>query len=463
MEFINKTGNTLYLTDLDIDIPYLEDETPQNISLDDVKRSKSFRKMLHINSFVITKHGNSIFERNLVRIQKETGQMLDSIHDAVKPMNQGPPPPLEIKLRGHMYEAGGYAKVNRNLAKGLSDLGLRVQLDPLNKRNNQLTEEELRELHKIDTGVSRDAIIIDSMIPTLSNSGMGKNKVLYTTVEAATVPKQFIEIAHNYNEIWVTSDFCKEVLIKAGLKKPIYVVPDSIDTDLYHEDYIPYQFNPSLNDFVFVSVFGWGYRKGYDVLLKSYLKEFTANDPVSLLIISRNNWSTNKTVIKDTINTFIKNYGGDNPPHIARCERVIPEKEMPSIYKACHAYVGFSRGEGFGLTPCEASLCGLPVIATNFSGHTMFLNKDNSYLVDIDRLTKIQPGTMQVHYWDNQEFPSLTDDKVINDASTAMRYVFENYPYAKLKNKKLQKFIADNYNIESVCKLAKSLLENKWR
>ena len=463
MEFINKTGNTLYLTDLDKDIPYLENEIPQYISLDDVKKSQSFRKMVNINLFLITKHDNSIFERNLVRIQKETTKMLDAIDKTAKPLEQGSPPPLEIKLRGHMYEAGGYAKVNRNLAIGLSKLGIRIQLDPLNKRKNQLTEEELRELHKTNTGVSRDAIIVDSMIPTLSNSGMGKNKILYTTVEAATVPKQFIEIAHSYNEVWVTSDFCKKVLLEAGLKKTIFVVPDSVDTNLYNENHTPYVFKPALNDFVFVAVFGWGYRKGYDVLLKSYLKEFTNNDPVSLLIISRNNWSSNKTVIKDTINKFIKNYGGKNAPHIARCERVIPEKEMPSIYKACNACVSFSRGEGFNLPVCEGSLCGLPVIATNFSGHTMFLNKNNSYLLEIDKLTKIRPGTMQVHYWDNQEFPDLTSNKVIDDAGKLMRYVFENYGVAKLKNKKLQKFIADNYNIESVCKLAKNLLERKWR
>ena len=32
-----------------------------------------------------------------------------------------------------------------------------------------------------------------------------------------------------------------------------------------------YDFGSNLNSFIFVSVFGWSYRKGYDVLLKSYL------------------------------------------------------------------------------------------------------------------------------------------------------------------------------------------------
>ena len=75
MEFINQTGNTLYLTDLNRDIPYLEDKKPQYIDLDDVKKSNSFRKMVYINLFLITKHDNSIFERNLVRTQKETATM----------------------------------------------------------------------------------------------------------------------------------------------------------------------------------------------------------------------------------------------------------------------------------------------------------------------------------------------------------------------------------------------------
>jgi glycosyltransferase involved in cell wall biosynthesis len=135
---------------------------------------------------------------------------------------------------------------------------------------------------------------------------------------------------------------------------------------------------------------------------------------------------------------------------------------MPSLYRACNAFVLFSRGEGFGLPYCEASLCGLPVVGTNCSGQQMFLKDDNSFLVDIDHLQKVAPGTMHIHYWDGQEFPAFDSDKIIESAAEQMRYVFDNYKEAKKRNEKLRTFILSKYSVDVVSKLAKQRLENIW-
>lgn len=98
---------------------------------------------------------------------------------------------------------------------------------------------------------------------------------------------------------------------------------------------------------------------------------------------------------------------------------------------------------------CEASLCGLPIIATNHSGHTMFLNKENSYLVDIDKLEKVREGIMHVHYWDNQLFPALRSPDFINRLRYNMRKVFENEKEANKKNFLLQKELRTNYSFDA--------------
>ena len=136
---------------------------------------------------------------------------------------------------------------------------------------------------------------------------------------------------------------------------------------------------------------------------------------------------------------------------------------MPSLYRACDAFTLFSRGEGFGLIYCEGSLCGLPVIGTNTSAQTMFLNKDNSYLLDVDRIEPLESGLMQVHYWDGQDFPVLRDSKTIKEAGKLMREVYNNYKEAKSKNLLLQKHIADNYNVERVANLAAARIKEIWR
>lgn len=350
---------------------------------------------------------------------------------------------IDVKIKGHFFENGGYAKVNRNLALGLESLGVNVKIEPVNKPS--IKDPELKSLLRKSF---KNEICIDSIVPTSGHESFGKYKILYTTIESDTLPDFFVDFTKNYNEIWVTSDFCKRILEKYNIKSPIYVIPDSIDHKIYKEDGNKYSFSSELNPFVFISVFGWSYRKGYDVLLKSYLQEFNEDDPVSLLIVSKS--KNQKDIIRKTIDKYIKEYGGGKPPHIVRYNKDIEEKTLPDIYRACNAFVLFSRGEGFLIPSCEASLCGLPVICTNYSGQTMFLNKYNSYLLDIDKLADIKQGTMHVSYWDNLKMASLKDPEIIKNAGTLMRLTLDNYKIAKNKNSLLQKYILENFTINKV-------------
>lgn len=464
MRFINRTNNTVYAQDIDRYFLFLEDE-PQEIDEQDILKSLNFQQMVLLGCFEIVSVDKSIrIERNLLRKTKEMA-ILKQIINSKEEVKETPLPTtnkLEVLMKGHFFEAGGYAKVNRNLAIGLKSLEVDVKIESVGNKN-QLTEDEMRKISSMKGKVSKNSIQIHSVVPTFGIVGVGRNPILYTTVESYTVSKQFIEIANGYKEIWVTSDFCKKILEKHGLQRPCFVIPDSVDSSIYYPNGDRYSFKPKLKNFIFVSVFGWSYRKGYDVLLKAYLKEFSGDEDVSLLLVTRyQNETKRSNIIEKTIQEHINCSGNKNPPNIVRCHKIIPEDQMGNLYRACNAFALFSRGEGFSLTHAEASLCGLPVIGTNCSGQTMFLKKDNSFLVDIDYLEKVQPGVMHIHYWDGQEFPALKSEKVINQASKQMRYVFEHYEEARNRNEKLRQFIMSNYSIEKVSLLAKNRLEKLW-
>jgi len=457
MRFINTTKNTVVVGDIDLVVPYIEDE-PQTVNADLVKKSDNFRLLVKLGKFQIVEHDDTVFEKNLTNMQDQYKVPIKKVEEEKLPEKDDA---IEVKICGHMYEAGGYAKVNRNLAFGLNKLGCKVQLDPVNKSFNNLEEDEIRALNKINKTVSRSAIVIDSMIPTFSNMSGGAYRILYTTIEASSIPQQFVDICNSYNEIWVASDFCKEILDKYNIQRSIFVIPDSINITDYQPNGDKFQFNPPLGNFTFLSVFGWSYRKGYDVLLKAYLREFNSQDDVSLLLATRVNYNTNKNVgIKKTIKDYISRYAPENTPHISLYSNIIPENNMASLYRSANAFALFSRGEGFNIPACEASLCGLPVICTNHSGHTMFLKNNNSYLIDIDSVNPLPQGLMDVHYWDGQLFPELTSEKVIADAQKIMRKVFEERDD---RNKILQEYVKENYSIENVSKMAYARLEQVWR
>lgn len=455
----NITGNSIFVDDIDLNIPY--NDQVIFISSDDIKKSESLQKLLIIGAFEILNCSEDRIENNMKRMNAAYMENNKNIEKDVEREEENiPSSGIDVVIKGHFYEAGGYAKVNRNLALGLNKSGINVEILPVSTRRNDLNEMEISALQKLTRKVSSKAIKIDSIIPSFSEiSPRSSYRILYTTIEASTIPKQTVDICNQYDEIWVTSDFCKDILLKYDIKPSVFVFQPSINMSLYNEKSKPHQFTPSLKSFVFLSVFGWSYRKGYDALLKSYLKEFSNEDDTSLLIVSRFQGASERSkVIQTEIEQYIKRYGGNNTAHIARCSRVIPEFEMPKIYRACDAFVLPSRGEGFSLTVCEASLCGLPVITTNYSGHTMFLNNDNSLLVDIDRLEKLPKGKMHVHYWDGEVFPALNSDDFIERLGKGMRDVFTKYKNAKEKNNKLQEELKTNYSVTSVSEKIKSRL-----
>ena len=110
----------------------------------------------------------------------------------------------------------------------------------------------------------------------------------------------------------------------------------------------------SKTEFVFLSVFKWEYREGWDVLLKAYLKEFSRIHGIASICV---------------IDT-----------HIAQVD-------LPIMYKAAHAFVLPSRGEVWLKHLVEAMSMSLKVITTNWSGPTEYLTEENSYPLPVDRMS----------------------------------------------------------------------------
>jgi len=456
------TNSTIYFEDIDLSI---FPET--NTSIDQITLAKSLGLQKSIKDGllkVVKWDKKNTLEKAIVNsirpVTKQTKK--DTIHVENMPLKGIP-----VCIKGIFYEAGGYGKVNRYLAKSLKELGFVVSIDPI-KGQNQLNEDELTEVIEMEeTKLPKDHIKIDSIIPSFTEMSSGKHRIIYTTIEAHSIPDKFAQICDSYQTIIVTSPFAKSVLEKKLPNREIFVIPTGVDPDYYNESIRPIQFNPPLKKFVFLSVFGWSYRKGYDLLFKSYFNEFSAEDDVSLLVLSRYMQSTkpaSKNKILEDIENIAKGIkNSDDLPHFQVASNIFSEKNLAKIYKSCHAFVLVSRGESTCLPPCEASLCGLPVIMTDCCGQKTWLNNKNSYLLPIDKLEMVQPGTSSLHYWDNELFPSLKSKECISNLSTIMRHVYTNYEEAKNKNKNLQKLLLSKFQWKHAALQMKDVLEDIWK
>ncbi len=467
MKLINTSKNTLYIEDLDLHIPYKEGEI-EEVSPDRLKKSRCLRNFI-INGMleVIEYNKNERIENSLMYFKNkmEDKQKEQESPEEIYSDTEHDKDTIELNIHGIFYDAGGYGKVNRNLAMNLVKAGFKVRITP-KRSQNQLNKDELSEIITLEkTKISRNHISIDSIIPSFAEASSGKYKVLYTTIESYTVPKQFIESCRMYQEIWVTSEWSASILRKYT-DQPVYCVPTGADINIYTEKGPKLDFRPNINKFVFVSVFGWNYRKGYDVLLKSYFDEFRADDDVSLLIMSRYQTGTRKfhrNKIRDDIDEIMREFPNKDLPHVVRYSQILPENQMPQLYRACDCFVLPSRGEGGNLCAPEASMCGLPIIMTNCSGQQGYLRQDNSYMIEIDKLVETQPGQFKIHYWDGQKFPALTSKSVHDQLRKAMRSAYENYSEAKEKNKRMQKLILEKFTWKHTAESAAKRLNKIYK
>jgi glycosyltransferase involved in cell wall biosynthesis len=213
-----------------------------------------------------------------------------------------------------------------------------------------------------------------------------------TMFESDALPPAWAAGCNALDALWVPSQFNIESFRRAGVTVPMAVVPGGVDS----AQYTPHgaaRIVPGASGTVFLSVFEWRRRKGWDALLRAWAAAFTASDDVSLVLRTYvPGFSSSPEAIiwlEHTIDTFLRESCGRSRSEVAPIvliPELVPESEMPALYRSAHAYVSPTRGEGWGRPLMEAMASGLPVIATRWSGHLEYMNDDNSLLIDVDGL-----------------------------------------------------------------------------
>ena len=354
---------------------------------------------------------------------------------------------MSVIWGGPAQDAGGYARMNRKFMFGLSDLGVQVRYDTLPSMPDMEPEIMARLTKLTSTRVPSGTPKVYGMTAPMHYE-WDKYKLLFTMMETRRLHPGYVERCNCADEVVVPSRWCEQVFRESGVRQPMSVVPLGVDLNIYHPDAEPIEFTRQIRPFVFLSVFGWSLRKGYDVLLKAYLEEFTSDDPVTLLISSRYFGSTDETkkqVIRNDVakvSAFVKN---QKKPHVMLFGDVLSDQMMPRLFAAADCYVLPTRGEGFGLPYLEAGACRLPVIATRYSGQTDFLDDDNSWLIDVDGFRSAERELAWISYfYENAEFPIL-GPKAVEQLRHCMREAFEKKELAEQKANRLHEKVVREY------------------
>jgi len=353
---------------------------------------------------------------------------------------------------GPMFDYGGFARMNRSYIIGLKRRGALIRtrcMDTITDVNRK-TEDFLRQLEQTKIPGKYPRVYGMTIPDLIAHSGP---KILYTMMETSN--KIHPELAERYNmadEIWVPCTWNKEVYENSGVSRPINVMPLGVDTN---------QFKPGdgridlkAKEFRFLAVSGWSYRKGFDVLIQSFLEEFSSKDNVSLVIASKYVGQIEKKnrIISDF--SYIKSLVSkpeSELPHVCLYSAKTKDSDMPHLYNSAHCFVLPSRGEGWGLPYIEAGACGLPVIASDHGGQRDFLDEEVAYMVPPDGYfvsNREDPQFRNLawisHFYEGQEFPHF-GRPAMDLIKGHMRHVFENYSEAKEKGSKLRQRLVDKF------------------
>ncbi|MEW6304181.1 MAG: glycosyltransferase family 29 protein [Verrucomicrobiota bacterium] len=218
----------------------------------------------------------------------------------------------------------------------------------------------------------------------------GEYHIGRTMFETDRIPPDWVQACNRMDEVWVPSRFNAATFAAAGVEPDkLVVMPGAVDEHFFdpkrHRPMAP----PRPAAFNFLSIFEWSSRKGWDVLLAAYLREFGADDDVCLYLrayLFSKPDEDPRTVIERRIREYAAGLGLKDKrlPRIEILAEQVPLAELPALYLAADCLVAPSRGEGWGRPQHEAMLMERPVIATNWSANPEFMRPDNSYLLDYE-------------------------------------------------------------------------------
>jgi glycosyltransferase involved in cell wall biosynthesis len=243
----------------------------------------------------------------------------------------------------------------------------------------------LFEMRKDEQGRVNIAGLFDATFqvrPPNEFQKMSENDIGVTAaLETTSAPAEWVSKCNLMSHILVVSEHAKKNLKNTkdqngvSITTPVTVVPfgynDEIKkVNLYDSMEITTQFN-------FLTVLQMAPRKNFENMLRWFVEEFKEEEKVGLVIKTQlhNNSTLDFYSTRARIKHLLDSVSQDRKCKVYFVHGNLTEQEMYSLYDPEHidCYMTATHGEGFGIPIFNAACSGIPVVATNWSGHLDYL------------------------------------------------------------------------------------------
>ena len=191
----------------------------------------------------------------------------------------------------------------------------------------------------------------------------------YWAWELPEVPADWRHGIPFVHEIWVPSAFTANAMRSIAAGRPVRIVPHPValrGTQPASRTRVAGRPFTVLSMFDMASSFA---RKNPLASIEAFRQAF-GDDPSARLIIKTHN----ALVYRSGLEMLERALHGRT--NVVLLNQTMSKSELDDLYNASDVVISLHRSDGFGLLMAEAMLRGLPVVATNWSGNTDFLNSE---------------------------------------------------------------------------------------
>lgn len=339
---------------------------------------------------------------------------------------------MKIKITAPFLSLDGYGKASREIIKALiqmENVELRLNLLPF-ANPEIIVPDELKEYD------GKEAFKEGYFNLIITTPNFYKDYIEESAV--CNLGMTYFDGKGRYSPLWeeglnlidalfLPSEFSKRIFEEANYKKPIYITPLGCDRKVYNAQ-VPPRFDEAKFTFLSFVDMRCPERKGFDLILESYLRTFSVNDPVHLFI-KTNNKGALLPFLSKRLTAIVEETERMNFPSFEIENRRFSEEELASLYRASNVLLAPIRGEGFYLPGLEALSCEIPIIITD-TGAQEYANFENPFILKI-------PVKQWVKSWSNNQHDletlwAMPDYEVLNGIMAEIA----KEPNFRKKNKK---------------------------